>query len=149
MRARIQRQLCRLQRPDYIQSLEVVGVDCGSTAPSLCNWRALPQPGAAIWPQLLFDMRYQGEGHVRYRSVRKAQEKSSAAHGAARQHGTTCRSSAWCAVCLLLLLEARGECPDGCQTVPPSTCCKNGTAFSLNVRLLNLTPLLAFFHPTN
>ena len=60
MRARIQRQLGRLQRPDYIQSLEVVGVDCGGVAPTLRNLRALPQPGAAIWPQLLFDMRYQG-----------------------------------------------------------------------------------------
>ena len=60
VRARIQRQLGRLQRPDYIQSLEVVGVDCGGVAPTLRNLRALPQPGAAIWPQLLFDMRYQG-----------------------------------------------------------------------------------------
>jgi hypothetical protein len=60
LRARIQRQLSRLQRPDYIQSLEVVGVDCGGTAPTLRNWRALPQPGLAAWPQVLFDMRYQG-----------------------------------------------------------------------------------------
>jgi chemotaxis protein histidine kinase CheA len=60
VRVRIQRQLSRLQRPDYIQTLEVVGVDCGGTAPTLRGLRALPQPSAAVWPQLLFDMRYQG-----------------------------------------------------------------------------------------
>ncbi|PSC69319.1 peptidase zinc-dependent, partial [Micractinium conductrix] len=60
LRARIQRQLGRMQRPEYIQTLEVVGVDAGGAAPSLRNLRALPQPEAAIWPQVMFDMRYQG-----------------------------------------------------------------------------------------
>ncbi len=61
MRARIQRQLSRLQRPDYIQGLEVVGVEVGGAAPTLRNWRALPQPSSPIWPQVVFDMSYQGE----------------------------------------------------------------------------------------
>lgn len=60
MRSRIQRQLSRLQRPDFITALEVVGVDPGGAAPTLRNIRALPQPEASIWPQVLFDMRYQG-----------------------------------------------------------------------------------------
>ena len=104
MRSRIQRQLSRLQRPDFIHSLEVggwmrgcmgvwegeqiplskvltthgclshaaaaaaaagrlqvVAVDCGGAAPTLHNLASLPQPDAAIWPQLVFDMRYEGE----------------------------------------------------------------------------------------
>ena len=40
---------------------QVVAVDCGGTAPTLHNLAALPQPDAAIWPQLVFDMRYEGE----------------------------------------------------------------------------------------
>lgn len=36
-------------------------MDCGGAAPTLRGLRALPQPGAAVWPQLLFDMRYQGK----------------------------------------------------------------------------------------
>lgn len=61
MRSRVQRQLSRLQRPDFITALEVVAVDPGGAAPTLRNIRALPQPEASIWPQVLFDMRYQGE----------------------------------------------------------------------------------------
>ncbi len=45
---------------------QVVGVDCGGAAPTLRNLRALPQPSSAVWPQLLFDMRYQGEKRVRH-----------------------------------------------------------------------------------
>ncbi|KAL4449510.1 hypothetical protein ABPG77_007154 [Micractinium sp. CCAP 211/92] len=60
VRSRVQRQLSRLQRPDFITALEVVAVDPGGAAPTLRNIRALPQPEASIWPQVLFDMRYQG-----------------------------------------------------------------------------------------
>lgn len=36
-------------------------MDPGGAAPTLRGIRALPQPEASIWPQVLFDMRYQGE----------------------------------------------------------------------------------------
>jgi len=61
MRARVQRQLSRLHTPDYVQSLEVVDVEPGTTAPTFANFAALPMPGSAAWPQIVFDMRYNGK----------------------------------------------------------------------------------------
>ena len=61
MIARVQRQLSRLATPDYVQALEVVGLDLGCTAPSLANLAALPAPDGALWPQVVFDMKYEGE----------------------------------------------------------------------------------------
>jgi len=40
--------------------LQVVDVDVGCTVPTVRNLRALPTPGAAIWPQALFDLDYEG-----------------------------------------------------------------------------------------
>ena len=54
-------QLNRLQTPDYVHELTVVSVDLGCTVPTLCNLVALPLPGELVWPQLLFDVRYEGE----------------------------------------------------------------------------------------
>ena len=61
VRARIQRQLSRMHTPDYVQSLEVISVEPGASAPSLANFACIPPPSAsAAWPQLLFDMKYHG-----------------------------------------------------------------------------------------
>lgn len=51
---------CQYVAHQPIPHPQVVAVDCGGAAPSLRNLRALPQPEASIWPQILFDMRYQG-----------------------------------------------------------------------------------------
>eukprot|EP00887_Chlorella_sp_A99_P003929 scaffold11.g3929.t1 len=61
IRSRIQRQLDRLHTPDYVHELTCVAVDLGCTAPTLRNFAALPALGEAVFPQLLFDMRYEGD----------------------------------------------------------------------------------------
>ena len=60
IRARVQRQLSRMHTPSYVQTLEVISVEPGTSAPSLKNFAALPQPGDAVWPQLIYDVKYQG-----------------------------------------------------------------------------------------
>ena len=40
--------------------LQVVDISIGTSIPSLSNFRALPTPGAAIWPQILLDIEYRG-----------------------------------------------------------------------------------------
>ncbi len=42
------------------RAAQVVDVDVGCTVPTVRNLRALPTPGAAIWPQALFDLDYEG-----------------------------------------------------------------------------------------
>lgn len=60
IRARVQRQLSRMHTPEYVQTLEVISVEPGTSAPSLTNFAAVPQPGKAVWPQLIYDVKYQG-----------------------------------------------------------------------------------------
>ncbi|KAK9842538.1 hypothetical protein WJX81_005057 [Elliptochloris bilobata] len=43
-----------------LQGIEVIDVDLGSAVPTVRNLRALPTPTAAIWPQVLFDLDYEG-----------------------------------------------------------------------------------------
>lgn len=69
VRARVQRQLSRMHTPEYVQSLEVISVDPGSTAPTVARFAALPTPSHVAWPQMVFDMRYEGKkqtGHLFY-----------------------------------------------------------------------------------
>jgi len=44
----------------HLQGIEVVDVDVGCTVPTVRNLRALPTPNAVIWPQVLFDLDYEG-----------------------------------------------------------------------------------------
>ena len=53
----------RTARPPTAPSaarVQVVDVDVGCTVPTVRYLRALPTPGAAIWPQALFDLDYEG-----------------------------------------------------------------------------------------
>ena len=57
---RVQNQLNRMHTPDYVQSLNVIHVDPGYSAPSVSNFSSLPSPSSSIMPQLIFDMKYKG-----------------------------------------------------------------------------------------
>ena len=57
---RVQNQLNRMHTPDYVQSLNVIHVDPGHSAPSVSNFSSLPSPSSSIMPQLIFDMKYKG-----------------------------------------------------------------------------------------
>ena len=39
---------------------QVVDISVGTSVPAISNFRALPTPGNAIWPQILLDIEYQG-----------------------------------------------------------------------------------------
>ncbi|KAI8106919.1 hypothetical protein M9434_001572 [Picochlorum sp. BPE23] len=60
IQTRVQNQLNRMHTPDYVQSLNVIQVDPGHSAPSVANFSSLPSPSSSIMPQLIFDMKYQG-----------------------------------------------------------------------------------------
>jgi len=61
IRSRVQLQLDRMHTPDYVQSLTVLDVDVGSSAPSVSNFSSLPSPESnAHMPQIIFDMKYEG-----------------------------------------------------------------------------------------
>jgi len=59
--SRIQLQLDRIHKPDYVQSLDVIQVDAGSTCPRISNLYSLPSPFPDTkMPQIVFDMKYEG-----------------------------------------------------------------------------------------
>ena len=61
VRSRVQLQLDRMHTPEYVQSLTVLDVDLGSSAPSVSNFSSLPSPEPnAHMPQIIFDMKYEG-----------------------------------------------------------------------------------------
>jgi len=39
---------------------QVLDISVGTSVPTISNFRALPAPGNAIWPQFLLDVDYQG-----------------------------------------------------------------------------------------
>jgi len=58
---RIQLQLDRIHKPDYVQSLSIIQVDAGRTSPRISNLYSLPPtfPDTKM-PQIAFDMKYEG-----------------------------------------------------------------------------------------
>lgn len=62
--AYIQRKLDQLRYPAYIGPLKVVDICVGRSVPEVDNFRALPTPSGAIWPQFLLDISYRGDAWV-------------------------------------------------------------------------------------
>lgn len=60
VRSRVQRQLGRMPTPSWVTSLEVIAVEPGATPPSIARIRSLPSPSDPVYPQVVFDFRYQG-----------------------------------------------------------------------------------------
>jgi len=59
---RVRQQVSKLALPNFVQTLEVVDLNLGSTAPTIGNLASLAAPASdTIWPQLLFDLSYVGE----------------------------------------------------------------------------------------
>ncbi len=56
--------LVSVSRPGLHQHVmarpQVVDISVGTSVPTINNFRALPTPGNAIWPQFLLDIDYQG-----------------------------------------------------------------------------------------
>lgn len=51
--------------------LQVVDICVGTSIPALSNFRALPTPGGAIWPQVMLDIEYKGSHHAFSNKKRK------------------------------------------------------------------------------
>ncbi|KAK9817962.1 hypothetical protein WJX72_004986 [[Myrmecia] bisecta] len=60
VKARIQKKVNELRMPDYVHNLEVESIDLGHAVPAIRNLRGLPSPTAAIWPQAMFELEYDG-----------------------------------------------------------------------------------------
>lgn len=61
IRAHVQKKMNELRLPDFIHSIDCLDIDIGSSVPHISNLRALPTPDAVIWPQVMFDLEYEGE----------------------------------------------------------------------------------------
>lgn len=58
---KIQMQLHRIHKPEYVQSLNVVRVDAGQTCPRISNILSIASPlSDSCMPQVAFDMKYEG-----------------------------------------------------------------------------------------
>lgn len=42
-------------------ALQVLELDMGGTVPVIRNLRAMPAPNSSIWPQMLFEIEYEGD----------------------------------------------------------------------------------------
>ena len=63
--SKIQMQLDRIHKPEYVQSLHVVNVDAGSSCPRISNLFSMPPPFSdSRMPQIAFDMKYEGSFSV-------------------------------------------------------------------------------------
>lgn len=60
IKAHVQRKLNELRLPDFIHSIDAMDIDMGSAVPRIYNLRALPTPDTLIWPQIMFDLEYEG-----------------------------------------------------------------------------------------
>ncbi|KAK9815183.1 hypothetical protein WJX73_010239 [Symbiochloris irregularis] len=60
VKAHIQRKINELRLPEFIHSIDCLDIDLGSAVPHIANLRALPTPDALIWPQVMFDLAYEG-----------------------------------------------------------------------------------------
>ena len=58
-----QHQRCAGPHHCVVARPQVVDISVGTSVPTISNFRALPTPGNAIWPQFLLDIDYQG-AHV-------------------------------------------------------------------------------------